>query len=536
MEHKLRTLDNKKDEQKNELFILEDLINGEQCKGQLVALQESKGWFIKLGPASLIYAMLFVICEYQNYASIMTPVWVVATYIYACYEMKRLAIMRKKESNTMLIVMTLLGISSFLTGNNVLHFLNIGTFLVILIYFLLYNFYDTRKWGYGRACIEIWVTIFGTIATIFMPFEDSMACFRLRKKQGGSKSYGVFIGIALALPFALLIGFCLVSADAVFQQMVGNLFQFSRIAAIGEDMVLIPMMLLIGFFSSYCGMRYLSQNTRSKREEKHRKQYSATIAISFLSIFAIMYLVFSVIQIVYLFLGFGNLPKGITYATYARTGFFQLLFVTIMNLVIVLTIKGYFEEHKLLTIMLYLVCLSTLVMIASSAYRMFLYISSYHLTFARVFVLVALVVISVLIIGIMIYLHNISFPLFRFSLYVICTGYVIFSLCHVDYWIAKYNIEHITKENQEDILDYMKNLSSDAAPIIIKYVRDNHLEEQVRKEVRTMDYNGYDSDYGHNWYLDYYDLVQQNISRKGFRHWNYSYWIASQQLFNPLEK
>ena len=42
---------------------------------------------------------------------------------------------------------------------------------------------------------------------------------------------------------------------------------------------------------------------------------------------AVLYVIFCGIQIIYLFGGGGELPAGVTYAEYARQGFFQLLVV-----------------------------------------------------------------------------------------------------------------------------------------------------------------------------------------------------------------
>ena len=74
--------------------------------------------------------------------------------------------------------------------------------------------------------------------------------------------------------------------------------------------------------------------------------------------------------------------------------------VCILNLMIVLVGINLFKESKILKTILCVISLCTFVMIASSAYRMILYIRFYYLTFLRIFVLWALVVIALLMIGI----------------------------------------------------------------------------------------------------------------------------------------
>ena len=85
-----------------------------------------------------------------------------------------------------------------------------------------------------------------------------------------------------------------------------------------------------------------------------------------------------------------QLPAGVTYAEYARRGFFQLLFVCVLNLAAVLFIQSYFKENRVLKALLLAISGCTLIMTASSACRMLLYIRAYQLTFLRVSVLVAL--------------------------------------------------------------------------------------------------------------------------------------------------
>ena len=146
---------------------------------------------------------------------------------------------------------------------------------------------------------------------------------------------------------------------------------------------------------------------------KDCKQLPPIIAIMSTFVITIIYVLFSYIQITYLFGEKGILPEGFTYAEYAREGFFQLLFVCILNLMIVLVGINLFKESKLLKTILCVISLCTFVMIASSAYRMILYIRFYYLTFLRIFVLWALVVIALLMIGIIVQIFKNNFPLFR---------------------------------------------------------------------------------------------------------------------------
>ena len=73
-----------------------------------------------------------------------------------------------------------------------------------------------------------------------------------------------------------------------------------------------------------------------KEEVNAGKKGEAILAIPMAGILTVLYLVFSVVQIAGLFLGKLTLPEGYTYAMYAREGFFQLLAVSVLNLMLVL--------------------------------------------------------------------------------------------------------------------------------------------------------------------------------------------------------
>ena len=162
-----------------------------------------------------------------------------------------------------------------------------------------------------------------------------------------------------------------------------------------------------------------------------------------------VYLLFCGIQVIYLFFGGGNLPDGYTYAGYAREGFFQLLAVSILNLVVVLVGIYLFSEHKVLKGILTVMSLCTFVMIVSSALRMIMYIRYYYLTFQRVLVLWALLVLFLLFVGVVRNIYVKDFDLFRYGIIVITVLYLAFSFSHPDYYIAKVNLDNAYCEDME---------------------------------------------------------------------------------------
>lgn len=163
---------------------------------------------------------------------------------------------------------------------------------------------------------------------------------------------------------------------------------------------------------------------------------------------------------------------------------------------------------------------------------MILYIEAYHLTFLRVFVLVSLVVITLLILGATITLYFEGFALTQFSIIVVSAVYLIFSFSHVDYFIAKYNLAHMTKDTEYETLYYIGALSSDAAPVIADYIKDQpELVEGYLKDYRMGKELIYEDTMMESDWLYYYLLDMEQIrERMGIRTFNFSYYKAIQSL------
>ena len=315
----------------------------------------------------------------------------------------------------------------------------------------------------------------------------------------------------LALPVILLL---LGSADAVFANLFQAAFDGLEALIIHGNILTILVMFLFGFFLCYCLLCRLQ--TPSLKESPSSGKGDPVIAITFTSIFSVIYVLFCVIQIVYLFAGLGTLPENYTYASYARAGFFQLVFVCLINLVSVLLCIRLFRPHRVLQILLSVVSLCTFVMVASSAYRMLLYISVYQLTVLRVFVLWSLLVISFLMVGTLILIYKPDFPFVRYGLIAVTVLFLLYSFSHPDYHIARYNISHAAKDDYA--LSYLYQLSADAAPVVLK-----ELPEEMSDP---------DDYYLSNLRQEYVDYLSECTSDLSVRSFNFSRWKAKKLLGN----
>lgn len=484
-------------------------------------------YFRQLAPVSLLYALVYTVCLYKNTSGIAVLFWVIATMGYAVYVLGMSGKQRKKENIFLLAVMLLLGVNTFTTGNRWIIAMDYILFFLLLVGYLLRQLKDEGNWDLERYFTETFRSVFGAMGMISILFSDGLAYAETREKGANAKGKYVFYGVCIAVPSILILGGILASADMVFANMLDGLlrnFQLNRIMGIG-------WMLLFGFFSSYCGVRYLTKEQEQK-EMREKKKLEPILAITVMTFIAVLYLFFCGIQVLYLFMGNMQLPEGVTYAEYARSGFFQLLAVCGMNLILVMWIKKHFGGSKLLDAILLVISFCTMIMTASSAWRMVLYIRAYHLTFLRAAVLTALLVIALWMAGTAVYLLRPAFPLLKYSVVTACVVYMVFAFSHVDNVIAAYNLAQMDKEEDADFY-YISNLSTDAAPAIAAYGKENmeqsvtvpSEEKEAQMSFRESCYRVYMAKNRKYW---------ENMTPRTF---NLSYYIAGQVLEEiPTEK
>ena len=196
------------------------------------------------------------------------------------------------------------------------------------------------------------------------------------------------------------------------------------------------------------------------------------------------YLIFAVVQIVYLFMNSAGLPDDMTYAEYARQGFFQLLFVAVVNVCMVLIFSAIFRKSLVLNVSLLMMCICTYIMIASSAVRLSMYIAEYDLTYLRINTIWALIVTSIVILGVIISLFWRNMPLFRYIFMTVLVMFALYAFIRPGAVITKYNISQAHSGKKID-LEYVMDIGNDGVPYLIDYFRTKDITPEMRSEEHT---------------------------------------------------
>ena len=430
-----------------------------------------------------------------------------------------------------------MGLNVCLTSNEIVILFDKGFIFLLFFMLFLHNLYDDSTWDVSKYILSLCGCVLSSVKFLPRPVKDLGEYLRGRRAESTSTSgvvcsadagvettsgvvclsstevettsevtstaaaLYVLIGLGISLPLLAVVLPLLLSSDVIFQGFFKNMFDFS----LEVDPGAVLFMMIAVFVISYgmlCRfgqpMKYVAAPVTDKRK------YSPVIAITVNLVLLSVYFVYCSIQVIFLFMRRGALPEGYTYSSYAHEGFFQLVFVCLINIVLVLICRKYSADNLVLKSLFCLISACTYVMIASAAYRMYLYIAAYKLTFLRLYVLWALAVMAVVMAGIIVYLFLPRMPFARFAAGVLVGLWMIFAYAKPDYQIAAYNIQY------HDDDSYILRLSFDAVPAIEKYDKSGEL---------LADYFNY-GDYA------YYESNRTGGALQGrknsLRTWNYS--------------
>src|SRR2546421_2837654 len=209
-------------------------------------------------------------------------------------------------------------------------------------------------------------------------------------RRSGGRIASIGIGIAIAFPFLVVFGLLFASADAVFSSAVTNVFDFRK-WSIGE---LIGRAVLAAGFAWVAGGLFIvagrpADTTMPTVLPRLRGLVSSTAGATTLLAIDALFVFFVGLQIAYLFGGIDTLnATGLTYSTYARRGFFELIAVAVLAGGLLFALELVVARRTRLYVGAALtLALATLVIVASAAYRMQLYQLAYGWTEQRFYAL-----------------------------------------------------------------------------------------------------------------------------------------------------
>ena len=217
-------------------------------------------------------------------------------------------------------------------------------------------------------------------------------------REKTNKIVNAVFGIIVGIVFSIVILLLLMSADDYFNKFVSKAF-----ISINFDFSKIMQFVIFFIIIFSIGVNLIRNRYIVMKENKTRK-IDHTIIISMLSVINLVFVLFLISEVSKLCGNFLQIPKGYIYSSYAREGFFQLLFVTIINFSIILYLiykTNVIKENKVIRNLVLILIAFSVLLIFNSYYRMFLYIGKFGFTNLRLqvilFLLMELILFGIII-------------------------------------------------------------------------------------------------------------------------------------------
>ncbi|NLZ46255.1 MAG: DUF4173 domain-containing protein [Clostridiales bacterium] len=428
---------------------------------------------------TFVLGFLFMHLLIKHTAGYFTTVLFIVTLIAgSCYMKKK----RHKFSSLHIAIFFVLilfsGVYS-ITSNHFVKGLNTA-FLVVGITYLFYLLGDGQN-KIGRFLpFEI---IKSTIEYPFINFSKQMRAIgsATKKTRSGAIIRTVVIGLLLAVPITCVVGALLMSADSGVEKFMVNIINSLSL----ENIFILGFELLFSIPIGCCMFSTIYTNTHVEERrklveqecevqlDKCRKIQNAILYITITPI-CLLYVVFFISQISYFTSAFlGNLPDHYSYSAYARKGFFELLAIEIINIMVIAFINIFAKKSgkkKPITLKIYSVVISffTMVIIATAISKMVMYINAYGLTQLRVYTTWFMILTAIIFVLIVIKQFKFNLKFTKWVTGVFAVMFLVLCFSRPDAIISRYNLTYHSSDMDRNDIYEMINMSDDSAAVVLE--------------------------------------------------------------------
>lgn len=287
-------------------------------------------------------------------------------------------------------------------------------------------------------------------------------------------TYAVLRGILIAAPVVVVFGALLISADAIFEQLVLSIFDFD-VERIVTHAAVIAVCAWVAAAVLWQCLEGSAGNPIPRGDGTRAIRWGAIELNVAFGIVTLLFATFLAVQVRYLFGGHERVlsEAGLTYAEYARQGFFELAAVAGLSLALLVNCSRVVETASAAGKQIYKLIagcfiLAVFAILASAMHRMYLYVDAYGLTRLRVYT--AAFMVWMVVVFAWLYVNALRETMNRFAWGVVLSGYAATFLLLVlnpDAFIARINLSRAIEGKGFD-LDYFRMLSADSIPPLVR--------------------------------------------------------------------
>ncbi len=380
-----------------------------------------------------------------------------------------LYIMNRKNKiinkNGLLLLMPIILLSStyFIFASKVFYILNI--FIIMVLNILMFAITTNKKGYFSKHLYRAFRISADTLETVNEVIDYTKESLESHIKDNSQirkvdiKKLTTSILIVLAVVGVVII--LLASADSIFAEMfsgIGNII--TNLNMPNTINIIIRLAIIVAVYFLILSFILKLQNQKHKELKQLKNigdKYDFTLKLLLIAL-NLVYVVFCYIQISSLF---AKMNVNIDYATYARTGFFQLMFVSFINFAIILISNKFnSNKEKIIKILNIFLVIFTIIIILSSMFRMYMYETEYGLTYLRTFVYIILLTELAIFVPTTIYILNEKFDFIKTAFIIILSVYCLINFANIEKIIISKNINRKNTNIPTDY-DYILKIATE---------------------------------------------------------------------------
>jgi len=448
----------------------------------MIKLNE-QGKVLFLGAISLVLGVAFVFLFYKqglglNYSLFITGVAAVGLLLARVFS-RRL----EREQYVVITAGVFFSIMVFVRSSELLTFFNIlGSVLLLLVAVKMFAGGRLRTFVAGDY-LKVLFLPFSFIGPFFETFP---AIVSLKKVPGGdSRRKEIIRGSLMSVVALAIFALLFASADAGFEKLFSNIFSFK----IDEDLArrtILGSFVTAFFIGAFAFMFNKLHTAPAPLPEGKARNLGEIETMILLGSINALFLVFILLQVSYLFGGVPHLiEEGLTYADYAREGFFQLVVVAILSFLIITfserqIVQNNGEHVRSFKIFSGVLVIQVIVILVSAFSRLSLYENAYGFTDTRLYSHAFMIWLGVVLLLLSVHIWK-NEKRTEFSFRTFCTVIILLFFMNIlnpDAFIAKKNLDRYRSTGLLDAA-YLGSLSDDALPYTISLLDDP--KEEVNK-------------------------------------------------------
>ncbi len=324
-------------------------------------------------------------------------------------------------------------------------------------------------WEYGGEIVR---GVFGSIFGVFPLLGRDIGWETVPRGGWLPRALAAGRGLLLVLPLLLLFGALLTAADAVYQKLVLSVFHFDP----GVFLNHFAFVLLLASTTAGFGRRlFLAPYRATDPEQPSKLPILGTVETgTILGLLNLLFLSFVLVQIRYFFGGAATIAAtaGLTYTQYARSGFFELVWVAALVLPLLLSLHKLQDARNARALRLFsaqaaIQVALLFVILASAMLRMKLYQEVCGLTELRLYTMAFMGWLAVVFAWFILTVLRGCREHFAFgaasAAFVLIAG---LHLLNPDAQIVRANAARVAQTHQFDAA-YAASLSADAVPALV---------------------------------------------------------------------